>query len=299
VAIYAGFVSALLLGMLIAWRLGMHINFVSLWGMLAGGTLLLIIGIIDDIRGLSAITKLIGQIIAAGIAMYFGIQMTFFSSPFSGTYALGIFSIPLTLLWIVGITNTLNLIDGLDGLATGVTAIAALTLFTVALRTHQLGAAVVAIILAGGALGFLRYNFFPASIFLGDSGSLFLGYILAVASVMGVLKSTLVIAFIVPILILGVPIYDTASAIIRRVRAKEHIFKPDKRHLHHRLLKAGFTHREAVIAIYLVCIFLSVGALAITAINAVYALILFLLFVVGAFLWFRRIKASIRKEVSA
>jgi UDP-GlcNAc:undecaprenyl-phosphate GlcNAc-1-phosphate transferase len=174
---------------------------------------------------------------------------------------IGILSIPLTLLWVVGITNAINLVDGLDGLATGVTAISALTLFFVALRTHQIGAAILLLALFGACLGFLRYNFFPASVFLGDSGSMLLGFILAAASVIGVLKTTLVAALIVPVLILGVPIFDTLFAIGRRLKDGKHPFEADNKHIHHLLLRAGFNKREAVLWIYLTCFLLSFIAL--------------------------------------
>jgi UDP-GlcNAc:undecaprenyl-phosphate GlcNAc-1-phosphate transferase len=142
-----------------------------------------------------------------------------------------------------------------------VTAISAATLFFVALRTHQLGAALILLAIAGAALGFLRYNFFPASIFLGDSGSYFLGFVLAAASVIGVFKTTLVVALVIPLLILGVPIFDTAFAVLRRLREKKDLFAPDNQHIHHLLLRAGLNQREAVMAIYIVCFLLSTTAL--------------------------------------
>ena len=196
------------------------------------------------------------------IVMFFGVQITFISNPFNGIFALGAIGIPLTLFWIVGVTNAINLIDGLDGLAAGVTAISAVALFFVALRTHQVGASLLMLALAGAALGFLRYNFFPAKIFLGDSGSLFLGFILASSSVVGVFKTTLVVALVIPVLILGVPIFDTLFAIGRRLKEKKHPFEADDKHIHHMFLRAGFTQREAVLAIYIACFLLSFSALA-------------------------------------
>jgi UDP-GlcNAc:undecaprenyl-phosphate GlcNAc-1-phosphate transferase len=183
------------------------------------------------------------------------------TNPFNGLWPLGFVAVPITLFWLVGMTNAMNLIDGLDGLATGVTSISAITLFIVALRTHQLGAALVMLALAGAALGFLRYNFNPASIFLGDAGSYFLGFVLAAASIIGVFKTTLVVALIIPILILGVPIFDTAFAILRRLKEKKNLFVADDQHIHHLLLRAGLTHREAVMSIYIACLLLSIIAL--------------------------------------
>ena len=200
---------------------------------------------------------------------------------------------PITIFWIVGMTNAINLIDGLDGLASGVTAIASVALFFVALRTHQIGAAMIFLALAGAAIGFLKYNFNPASIFLGDSGSLFMGFILAAASVIGVLKSTLLISLIIPILILAVPIFDTASAIVRRLKAKAHIFKADNGHIHHRLLNAGLSQREAVMAIYFVCILLSSSALVVTFMNTVESLGLFTVILAVAVFGLYKIKGGI------
>jgi UDP-GlcNAc:undecaprenyl-phosphate GlcNAc-1-phosphate transferase len=207
------------------------------------------------------LTKLAWQIVATLVVIMFGAEINFISNPFNGILPLGLFAIPLTLIWVVGVTNAMNLIDGLDGLAAGVTAIASFSLFFVALRTHQIGAAILMLALIGATLGFIRYNFFPAKIFLGDSGSLFLGFILAFASIIGVLKTTLVVALIVPILILGVPIFDTLFAIGRRLSKGKHPFEADNKHIHHLLLRAGFNKREAVLAIYAVCFILSIIAL--------------------------------------
>jgi UDP-GlcNAc:undecaprenyl-phosphate/decaprenyl-phosphate GlcNAc-1-phosphate transferase len=201
-------------------------------------------------------------VIASAIAVYFGAQILFVSTPFTKVLMLGAWAVPVTIIWMVAMTNAINLIDGLDGLASGITLIAGATLFVVAIKMGQNDSAILLAALAGTAAGFLRYNFFPASIFLGDSGSLFFGFMLACASIVGVLKSTLVIALVIPIVILGIPIYDTANAIIRRVISRRPIFEADKKHLHHRLLKAGFNQRQVVIMIYIACLILSVAALA-------------------------------------
>jgi UDP-GlcNAc:undecaprenyl-phosphate GlcNAc-1-phosphate transferase len=193
---------------------------------------------------------------------------------------LGAWAIPVTVMWMVAITNAINLIDGLDGLASGITFIAAATLFIVAMKMGQTDSAILLAGLAGTALGFLRYNFFPATIFLGDSGSLLFGFLLASASIVGVLKSTLVIALIIPIVVLGIPIYDTATAIIRRAIKGRPIFEADKKHLHHRLMKAGFNQRQVVIMIYVACLILSLAALAATVFDNYPTLIFLSLFVV-------------------
>jgi len=261
IAIYFGFLAALLFGLLLGGVSGVIINPRPILGIALGGSIVLIIGLLDDIRGLPAWVKLLGQILGATTAIYFGVEISFISNPFNGLLPLGFAVIPLTLLWVVGMTNAVNLIDGLDGLAAGVTAISAATLFLVALRTHQLGAALLMLALSGSALGFLRYNFFPASIFLGDSGSYFLGFVLATAAIVGVFKTTLVVALIIPLLILGVPIFDTAFAILRRLKQKKSPFEPDNKHIHHLLLRAGFSQREAVMSIYIACFLLSFIAL--------------------------------------
>ncbi|MDD5382846.1 MAG: MraY family glycosyltransferase [Candidatus Margulisbacteria bacterium] len=261
VAIYAGFVAAVVSAMVLAYLTGIKLKPQMLLGLMLGGTILMGVGVVADVRGLKPMTKLLWQIAATILVMLFGVEINFISNPLNGIWAIGIFALPLTLLWVVGITNALNLIDGLDGLAAGVTAISAMTLFFVALRTHQIGAAILMLALVGATLGFLRYNFFPASIFLGDSGSLFLGFILATSSIIGVLKTTLVVALVVPVLILGVPIFDTLFAIGRRLKEGKHPFEADDRHIHHLLLRAGFNQREAVLAIYAACFILSFIAL--------------------------------------
>jgi len=169
----------------------------------------------------------------------------------------------VTLVYIVAFTNVINLIDGLDGLAAGVSAIAAMSLLVLALQGNRLDAATLALALIGACIGFLRYNFHPASIFMGDSGALFLGFALAVISLMGVMKSTATIALAVPLLIIGVPIFDTASAIVRRLLHSRPIQEADKGHIHHRLLGRGFNQTQTVMIIYVWCAALAVGGYAV------------------------------------
>ncbi|HZJ84760.1 MAG TPA: MraY family glycosyltransferase, partial [Syntrophomonadaceae bacterium] len=229
-----------------------------------GAIIIFLIGILDDIYQLSAKTKFVGQIIAASIAIYFGVVVQFLTNPFDGLVSLGFLSIPVTLLWIVGVTNAINLIDGLDGLAGGVSIIAAATMGIIALLNGQLEVALIAFLLVAAILGFLPYNFHPARTFMGDSGSNFLGFILGCLAIMGTAKSVALISLFIPIVILGIPIFDTFFAIIRRINNKVPIFKPDKDHLHHRLLALGMGHTQCVLTIYaissvfaLVAIFLS------------------------------------------
>ncbi len=282
-SIYISFLIAVVLGLMIAGSFGIkfsqrEIN--ALIGVLIGGGLITLIGLVDDVKGMPALAKLFGQIIASSVAVYFGVQILFVSTPFYKLVMLGLWAPVLTVMWMVAITNAMNLIDGLDGLACGITVIAAATLFIVALKMGQMDSALILCALCGVGLGFLRYNFHPASIFLGDSGSLFLGFALACASIVGVLKSTLVFALIIPVAVLAVPIFDTAGVIIRRTIARRSIFEADKRHLHHRLLKAGFNQREVVVLIYAACLILSLSALAATAFNNYPALVMLSILVV-------------------
>src|SRR5699024_6245706 len=160
------------------------------------------------------------------------------------------FSVLITILWVVGITNAINLIDGLDGLATGVSTIALLSMFVMALVDMQIFAAYLAIVLIGANLGFLYHNFYPAKIYMGDTGSNFLGYMIAVISMLGLFKNIALFSFIIPVIVLAVPIFDTLFAIIRRAWNKQKIMKPDNKHIHYQLLRVGFTHRQSVLIMY-------------------------------------------------
>lgn len=217
---------------------------------LLGSIIIILTGIIDDIKDLTPMLKLVGQIIAAFIVVVLGdMSVEFINLPFGGQVNFGVFSIPLTMVWIIGITNAINLIDGLDGLAAGVSSIALFTIAGMAAVMGNTYVVLIALIVAVSSLGFLFYNFYPAQIFMGDSGSQFLGYIIAVLSLLG-FKNITFISLIIPIIILGVPIFDTFFAIIRRLINRKPISAPDKSHIHHCLLKTGFTHRQAVILIY-------------------------------------------------
>lgn len=241
------------------------------YALLFGGGIMVITGMLDDRFELSVKGKLFGQILAAVVAMYLGLRMEVITVPFTDTMIeIGYWGIPVTLLWILGITNAINLIDGLDGLASGVSAIGAFALCVVSFMTGNTMIALMALLLIGSILGFLRHNFFPAKIFMGDTGSLFLGFALSTMSLLELKQATLV-SFIVPILILGIPITDTLYAMIRRKINRQPISSADKNHLHHRLLSLGFSHKNAVLLIYgisfafaLLAIFLSQSALWLT-----------------------------------
>lgn len=275
IGIYAAFMVSIL-SMMATVDLESEVVF-ELAGLLVSGTLIVLVGIIDDYRNLPAKVKLLGQIIAASVLVFaFDVRIDFVTDPFGDYLYLEYLAAPATIFWIVGLTNTVNLIDGLDGLAAGVSMIASITIFLVALQQDILLVAVLTAALAGAAFGFLYYNFNPAQIFMGDSGSMFLGFMLAGISVIGAVKCAATIALIVPILALGLPILDTTFAIIRRYRGGVPIFKPDKGHLHHRLLGLGFSQRQAVLLMYVISAMLGLSAVILTEVSPQFAI-----FIVG------------------
>lgn len=237
-------------------------------GILLGAFIIVVTGYFDDIKPMSAKLKFMLQIVAAICVVSFGVRIDIVTNPFFiidkiRWIKLGMLSYPLTILWIVGVTNAINLIDGLDGLAAGVSSISAFTLFVVALNTNQPSIALLAVILAGATFGFLPYNFNPAKIFMGDTGALFLGYMLSVLSVMGVLKSAAALSILVPVFALGLPIFDTLFAMLRRVLNGRSMMEPDKGHLHHRLLDIGLSQKQAVLTLYSISGALGFSAIAI------------------------------------
>ena len=264
VAIFSGF----LLALLVAWRLGGFGGLpqgkeFEMWGVVLGGIAFFSIGLLDDLFNLSPFKRLIAQVIVAIGAWSMGVQINFLSVPgisLGGMVQLpDVVSLVLTVIWLVGITNAINWIDGLDGLAAGVSGIAALVMMITCLVTHQPAAALVAAALAGCSLGFLRYNFNPAQIFMGDGGSYFVGFTLAGVGVIGLVKGVTTVAVLLP-LILAVPIVDMSAVILDRLRNGKSPFIADKRHLHHRLLQAGLSHRRTVLFIYALTLW--VGCLA-------------------------------------
>ncbi|MFJ8517802.1 glycosyltransferase family 4 protein [Lysinibacillus xylanilyticus] len=232
-----------------------------LLAIIIGACIIVATGVVDDMREISAKAKLVGQLIAALIVIFVGgIQIDMINLPFIGELNFGFLSIPLTILWIVGITNAINLIDGLDGLAAGVSTIALITLAIMAIIMGNMFVLAIAAILAASTFGFLFYNFHPAKIFMGDTGALFLGFMISVLALLG-FKNVTVVTLIIPVIILGVPISDTFFAIVRRVRMKKKWSDPDKSHLHHRLLDMGFTHRQTVLIIYGIAIMFGLAAI--------------------------------------
>ncbi len=258
-AIYIGFVISFFLFV-------PYDNKPELLGILIGGTIVMITGMLDDKLQLSPKWKLLGQLIATAVVVIpFGLKIGVVNLPYEGSLDFSTgwlfwLAVPITMIWIVGVTNAINLIDGLDGLSAGVSAIATGTMAVVALLMNDWVVATYCFVLLGAILGFLYFNFHPARIFMGDTGSLFLGFNLAALSIMG-FKEAVFVSLIIPIVMLGVPLWDTFFAIVRRIVNKKPISSPDKGHLHHCLLNMGLSHRATVITIYLISIFFGTMAI--------------------------------------
>jgi UDP-GlcNAc:undecaprenyl-phosphate/decaprenyl-phosphate GlcNAc-1-phosphate transferase len=253
---------ALFLGMLVPALAFLHVG-PQTRGLLLGAAVAVTVGIVDDFRGLAWYAKLGGQVAAAAVLTASGVWVDRFTFPFVGIHTLpAAVGIPLTIVWIVAIMNMFNFLDGLDGLAAGVAAIAGFTFCVIALSLGKVDAAVLSAIVFGACVGFLRHNFYPARIFMGDSGALLLGYVLAAVSVQGLLKTAATVALFFPLLVLAVPIVDTTFVVVRRLKYGEPIFEADQAHLHHRFLRRGFSQRRAAITIWAWCITLAAAAFA-------------------------------------
>jgi UDP-GlcNAc:undecaprenyl-phosphate/decaprenyl-phosphate GlcNAc-1-phosphate transferase len=233
----------------------------------AGGGVICAVGALDDARGLRSVHKLAAQVVVATFAFACGFQIQAVQLPLLGVLQMGVFALPVTVLWIVGVTNAVNLIDGLDGLAAGVSFFAAFTSFVIASISGSVFVALTMAALMGALVGFLFFNFNPARIFMGDSGSYFLGFVLATTALAGgglQQKASTAVSLLVPVLALGVPIFDTLFSMFRRLLERRPIFSADRGHVHHRLLDLGLTHRRAVVFLYGVSILLAAGAIAIS-----------------------------------
>ena len=237
------------------------------FGLFIGGPLIALLGIYDDIKGADAKKKFAVQFLVAGLMYAFHFRMDSIANPFGNAIALGWLSLPVTLLWFVGIINAMNLIDGLDGLAGGVALIAVATTFGLSVQNGHPLMILFCAALAGSIVGFLFYNFNPASIFMGDTGSMFLGFILAASALRTHQKSTTAVAVLIPIIALGLPILDTLLAMSRRAVRGQPIFQADREHIHHRLLAAGLSHRQAVFVLYGICVLFGAGAQILTVVN--------------------------------
>lgn len=255
-------------------------------GILIGSMIIIVMGIFDDIYALSAKLKLIIQVVAALFPVLSGVKIDIIAVPkFIDAYGyldLQYFSIPLTILWIVGVTNAINLLDGLDGLACGVSSISSLTMLCIALLVGEPDIAYATAALTGACFGFLPYNFNPAKLFMGDTGALFLGFMLSTLSIQGLFKGYAVISLAVPFLILGLPLFDTAFAMLRRAKNHRPIMSPDRGHLHHRLVDAGLSQKQAVIAIYAMCLLLCLIAVVLIWTGAVNLLAILIVLVAFA-----------------
>jgi UDP-GlcNAc:undecaprenyl-phosphate GlcNAc-1-phosphate transferase len=269
----------------IAIFLGIAVGFISIAplsqqtrGLLVGAVMILLLGIVDDLKDISAKVKLAGQIICAGVAWFFTIRILGMANLFGGAYIS--FSPPVsfivTVLWIVAITNTINLIDGLDGLAAGITCIACFTIAYSSGLNPLSRTCLLSVSIAGACVGFLVWNMYPAKIFMGDAGSQLLGYLLSTVSLIGdyPTKGTTLFAAIVPMLILALPIFDTMFAIVRRAVSHKPIMKADKGHLHHRIMAMGFGQRRTVLALYCISAIMGIAGILWTSHKRMEALVL-------------------------
>ncbi len=232
-------------------------------GVLIGAAVACVVGAVDDFRGLEPIAKLAGQIVAAAIPTAFGVWIDHFTLPFVGAVDVPAWvGVPLTILWIVAVMNMVNFLDGLDGLAAGVCGISGVTFAVLALSLGKTDAAILSAVVAGACVGFLRHNFFPARIFMGDSGALVLGYTLASVAVAGLLKTASTVVLFMPLLVLAVPIIDTSFVVAKRMKHGVPVYAADRSHLHHRFVNIGFSQRRAALTMWAWCGTLAAAALA-------------------------------------
>jgi UDP-GlcNAc:undecaprenyl-phosphate GlcNAc-1-phosphate transferase len=307
VAIFISFFAALLLAMyrfpesnVLPW-----VDSSTKLAILAACFVTLMLGVIDDVRQLGPGSKFTTELLICTFLYFAGVRISDISYPFgAGQWELGLLSYPVTVLWIIGIMNALNLIDGLDGLAAGASIVASITMCAVLYSMNDPGSALIALTLAGAVLGFLRHNFNPAKIFLGDSGSLFLGFVLAVLSIVSWTKGSTAFAISIPVLALGLPIMDTTLAVVRRMlrpllpdqkqslpllRVLKSIFLPDRDHIHHRLLALGLSQRSAVLLLYVVSSALGCTAFGLSVTSKVGSSVIFILVMTALFYGVRQL----------
>ncbi|MFA4932993.1 MAG: MraY family glycosyltransferase [Candidatus Omnitrophota bacterium] len=269
VAIFLGFLFTILF---FAFRQPFAKDAYRLFGVLLGSLIIVFAGVVDDIKGITALKKLFFQIAAAVTVCLFGFTIIKVSGPLGGSFHLPeIGSFALTVFWIVGFTNAVNLLDGLDGLSSGVVAIISACLFFAAFKIQSPVMALLAIAICGSALGFLPYNFYPAKIFMGDSGSLLLGFILSIIAIQGAYKGATFISVLVPVIAMAIPVIDTALAIIRRALAGKGIMKADKDHIHHRLLIREGSQKKAVLTLYGLTLSFGLIAVALSGMEGIWA----------------------------
>ena len=235
---------------------------VNYFGVALSAAIIFAVGLIDDIRNIRVRYKVLGQIVAAIVACFSGVLLSQIDNPVNNAYIhLGIFAYPITIFYLVAFANIINLIDGLDGLAAGIVTISCVALFIISLGKGGLDAALVATAIAGACVAFLRYNSYPARVFMGDSGALLLGFLLGVVSLFGAIRTPALITLSVPVVIAGIPVLDTLTSIIRRLRAGRSIADADKSHIHHRFLALGYDQKTTVYIIYVLSGLLSLCAL--------------------------------------
>ena len=268
-------------------------------GLFAGGLSIAALGLYDDLRGANAWKKFLVQFAVAGLLYHLGFRIDVIANPLGSEIHLGWVSLPFTVFWIVGVINALNLIDGLDGLAGGVALVAITTTFLVSLQRGHPLMMLFTSALAGAIVGFLLYNFNPASIFMGDTGSMFLGFVLSATAIQTNQKSTTAVAVLIPAIALGLPIMDTLLAIACRALRGRPLFQADKEHIHHRLIAAGLTHRQAVLVLYGFCVLLGAGALVLTFANSSQAALLLVVLALVAFIFLRSLGFLRLSRVSA
>ncbi|ENH98087.1 UDP-phosphate N-acetylglucosaminyltransferase [Gracilibacillus halophilus YIM-C55.5] len=249
--------------------------------LIIGGLIIFATGLIDDLIGLKAYQKLIGQVGAALVVASSGLMIDKLTMPFLGTVHFDNFAFILTILWVVGVSNAINLIDGLDGLAAGVSAIGLTSILIIAITDYRMIVVYLGIILVGSCLGFLYHNFYPARIFMGDTGALFLGYSIAVISMLGLFKNVALFSFIIPIIVIAVPIFDTMFAIIRRMINRQSIGKADHKHIHHQLVEMGYSHSTAVLIIYAFSAFFGMMAIIFNSATMLTSLIIIAFIILG------------------
>lgn len=297
VAIYLAFVISVV--SVYGFFSGFHI-YPSLSALLLACLVIVLLGLYDDLRGSSAKIKFLAQTAAALIVISSGVRIQVINIPVYDYIELGVWTWPVTCLWLVGLCNAVNLIDGLDGLAAGVCMFAALSIFASSVRWGGAEVALLCSALVGSLLGFLRYNFHPARIFMGDTGALLLGFLLGVISILAGSKSTSGVAILIPITALGIPILDTSAAIFRRLRKHRRLFLADREHLHHRLMRIGLSHSQAVLLMYLASLYLGIISFVMTFLPPHPRAILFgILLVSGTLIlrrWSRLYRASMKDQ---
>ena len=295
IAIFISFIAAVLFAL--CFNQEFRLEFAPyLMGLILGGAVVVVLGIFHDLNNLRPFVKLCGQILVGFLLFYFGLRIEYITNPFGGQIHLNLLtSLIVTVFWTVALINAVNLIDGLDGLAAGLTTISLLALLSIALFKHHLATIFLIAALMGTSVGFLKYNFYPAKIFMGDTGSMFLGFALACISILGYHKMVTSTALLIPLIALGIPIFDTLLAVVRRLLKRHSIFKADKKHLHHRLLDMGLSHKQVVLFLYLICAYFGVIAFLFVLISKEYAFILLILLGMGVFMGVRTIGFIERK----